>query len=264
MHEVQALDTLNFSNNLQAFANPKDIMKIPLFLATATLGFTCLTLSRAPAAEATNQAVRLVIVGDSTVCNWPETDSRRGWGMFIQEYLNNHFRVINLAKSGRSTKTFIKEGLWDKALKEHPDYVLIQFGHNDSHSPDKPESTDAKITYKDYLRQYIDDSRAIGAHPILVTPMCRRTFEAGGKLKDALLPYANAMKEVAMEKRVPLVGLHAASARLFEQPGQTASNALANEPGDATYFNEKGAKAMAGLVMQELPVVEPALKQDLK
>ena len=239
-------------------------MKISLFLLATALGLTSLTLSRAKAADATDQPVRMVIVGDSTVCNWPETDSRRGWGMYIQGYFNNNISVTNLAKSGRSTKTFIKEGLWAAVLKERPSYVLIQFGHNDSHSPDKPESTDAKTTYRDYLRQYIDDSRAIGAHPVLVTPMCRRTFAANGKLEDALLPYASTMKEVALEKKVPLVDLHTPSAQLFEQLGEAGSNELANKPGDATHFNEKGAKAMAGLVMQELPAVEPALKKYLK
>ena len=264
MPEVQTINSLNFSNNLRGFADTKGIMKILRLLAATTLGLAFLTLSRAPAADTTHQAIRMVIVGDSTVCNWPEQDSRRGWGMFIQGYFNNDLSVTNFAKSGRSTKTFITEGLWAGALKEQPGYVLIQFGHNDSHSPDKPESTDAKTTFKDYLRQYIDDSRAIGARPVLVTPMCRRTFGGDDRLKDALLPYANAMKEVAVEKRVPLVDLHAASARLFEQLGPTGSKALANEPGDATHFNEKGARAMAGLVMQELPAVEPSLKKYLK
>jgi lysophospholipase L1-like esterase len=206
----------------------------------------------------------MVIIGDSTVCNYPSNNPARGWGMFIQKYFNDNLKVINLARSGRSTKTFIKEGLWAKALKEKPDYVLIQFGHNDSHGPGHPESTDANTTYKEYLRQYIHDSRAIGAKPVLVTPMCRRIFAADGKLDDALLPYANAMKEVAAEKNVPLVDLHTASAGLFETLGPDGSKKLADKPGDATHFNEKGAVAMAELVMKKLPAVEPSLKPYLK
>jgi lysophospholipase L1-like esterase len=211
-------------------------------------------------AASTNGQVRLVIVGDSTVCNWPATDSRRGWGMFIQDYFQPDLKVINLAKSGRSTKTFIQEGLWSAALREKPAYVLIQFGHNDSHDPGRPEATDANTTYKDFLRQYIRDCRASGAMPILVTPMCRRTFEPDGRLKDALLPYAEAMKAVALEMKVPLVDLHTASAELFEQLGPAGSKKLANKPTDQTHFNEKGAKEMAALVMQQLPRVEPSLK----
>jgi lysophospholipase L1-like esterase len=237
--------------------------KTALFLIGMILGLAGKPL---PAAEpATNQPVRMVIVGDSTVCNYPEDSVRRGWGMFIQSYFNsNKLQVINLAWSGRSTKTFIKEGRWSEALKEKPDFVLIQFGHNDSHSPDRPEATDAKTDYQQYLRQYVDDSRAAGARPVVITPMCRRNFGTNGEVENALLPYANAMKVVAGEKQVPLVDLNTASVGLCNQLGPEASGALANEPKDTTHFNEKGARTMAGLVMQELPAVDPTLKKYLK
>jgi len=154
--------------------------------------------------------------------------------------------------------------LWKKALEERPDYVLIQFGHNDSHGPDKPESTDAATAYKDYLRRYIDDSRAIGASPILVTPMVRRTFDSAGKLIDGLAPYADAMKDVAIEKKVAVIDLHASSKALVETLGPDASAEMANKKGDATHFNEKGARAMADLVLKDLPTAEPKLKEYLK
>lgn len=239
-------------------------MKVTRWLATLLLALAACASGNAGAEVFTNQPLRLVIVGDSTVCNWPENDPRRGWGMYIQDYFNKEIQVINLARSGRSTKTFIQQGLWAKALQEKPAYVLIQFGHNDSHAPDRPESTDANTTYKEYLRQYIDESRAIGARPVLVTPMCRRNFEPDGKVKDALLPYANAMKEVATEKHVPLVDLNTASARLFDKLGPAESDKLANTPSDHTHFNEKGAKEMAALIMKELPTVEPSLQKYLK
>jgi lysophospholipase L1-like esterase len=171
--------------------------------------------------------------------------------------------VINLAAAGRSTKTFIQEGRWKKALDAKPDYILIQFGHNDSHAPDQPESTDAATTYKDYLRRYIDESRAIGAMPILVTPMVRRTFDSSGKLIDGLSPYADAMKDVAHEKNASVIDLHASSKALVEKLGPDASAAMANKKGDATHFNEKGARAMADLVLADLPTAEPKLKEYL-
>jgi lysophospholipase L1-like esterase len=226
-----------------------------------------------PAARAAGDPslpLRIVIVGDSTVCEYPATSAQRGWGHFIEEYFRDGtVKVINLAASGRSTKTFIKEGRWQKALAEKPDYVLIQFGHNDSHALDKPEATDAATDYKEYLRRYIDESRAIGATPILVTPMVRRNFDAQGKIAEgqparSLLAYANAMKEVGREKKVVVIDLHTSSLALAEKLGPTASLTLANKPGDSTHFNEKGARAMAGLVMQELPVVVPQLKKCLK
>jgi lysophospholipase L1-like esterase len=167
--------------------------------------------SALPAATTSgSDAVRLVIVGDSTVCNYPPTRPDRGWGMFIEEHCHN-VTVINLAAAGRSTKTFISEGRWKAALEQKPNYVLIQFGHNDSHTPDHPEATNAATDYKQYLRQYIDEARAIGAVPILVTPMVRRIFGPDGKLQDNLQPYADAMKEVATEKKVPVIDLHASS-----------------------------------------------------
>ena len=235
-------------------------MKKFLILSTFLASLGCL-IARADTAPAPKQ-VRMVIVGDSTVCIYPEDNVRRGWGMFIQGYFDtNKLQVINLAASGRSTKSFIKEGRWTKALNEKPDYVLIQFGHNDSHSPEKPEATDAKTAYRDYLRQYIDESRAIGAKPVLVTPMCRRTFDAAGHIKNDLAPYVEAMKAVAAEKKVPLVDLNSASVELCNKLGPKESESLANEAKDATHFNAKGAKEMARLVMEQLPNAEPSLKQ---
>jgi polygalacturonase/lysophospholipase L1-like esterase len=206
----------------------------------------------------------LVIIGDSTVCNYPKESGRRGWGQFIQNYFSDSLVVVNMARSGRSTKTFIQEGLWKEVLDLKPDYILIQFGHNDSHAPEKPESTDAQTDYQDYLRQYVDESRRIGAVPVLVTPMYRRVFDDSGHIRDNLLPYADAMKQVAKGKNVPLVDLNSASEKLYLEMGAERAPALANRPNDQTHFNQKGAKAMAELVMQQLPQVEDSLKTYLK
>lgn len=235
------------------------LMKTRLLLLATIFGLALFNAQAGPGVS--GRKVRMVIVGDSTVCNYPAKSIKRGWGMFIQRYFDtNDLQVINLALSGRSTKTFIKEGHWAAALKKKPDYVLIQFGHNDSHAPSRPEATDARTTYRQYLRQYIDESRAVGAHPVLITPMCRRNFKAG-RVVNALLRYAEAMKAVAKEKHVPLVDLNTASVELCNRLGPKGSEALADSPKDHTHFNAKGAKEMARLVMQQLPVVEPSLKQ---
>jgi lysophospholipase L1-like esterase len=207
--------------------------------------------------------LRIAIIGDSTVCDYPADKPECGWGMFVRDYFNDTVSVINLAKSGRSTKTFIAEGLWKKTLDAKPDVVLIQFGHNDSHAKERPEATDAATDYRENLRRYIDETRAANATPILVTPMVRRNFK-DGKLDDILTPYADAMKAVAAEKKVALIDLHASSAALVEKLGEEKSAEFANKPGDRTHFNEKGARAMAELVMKELPNVEPKLKARLK
>ena len=233
---------------------------------------TATLVSLAPRAAHASTPLRVVLIGDSTVCDYPATHTNRGWGQFIEErFKDGAVKVINLAAAGRSTKTFIQEGRWQKALEEKPDYVLIQFGHNDSHAPDKPESTDAATDYKDYLRRYIVESRAIGATPILVTPMVRRTFDAQGKITESqpppnrsLLFYVNAMREVGSERKVAVIDLHASSQALAEKLGPDASAEMANQKGDVTHFNEKGARAMADLVMRELPTAEPKLKEYLK
>ncbi len=213
------------------------------------------------AAEASAKAaIKIAIIGDSTVCDYPETSNIRGWGQFVAPYFEDSVTITNLAASGRSTKTFIKEGRWTRTLQAKPDYILIQFGHNDSHEKTKPEATDADTDYKEYLRQYITEARQAGATPILITPMHRRTFSKDGTMTQELLPYANAMKAVAKEKQVPLVDLQTSSGVLFEKLGDAASTDLNCELKDRTHFSPKGAKAIAELVVKELREVEPTLK----
>ncbi len=204
--------------------------------------------------------LRLVLVGDSTVCEYPEERPDRGWGQcFAECFQPGSVNVINHAAGGRSTKSFIKEGRWQKALAEHPDYVFIQFGHNDSHASEKPESTAAAGDFRDYLRQYIDDTRASGAEPILVTPMVRRTFDPEGHLQDNLAPFADAMKAVAREKNCALIDLYTSSRIFVEKLGVARVQSLANKPNDYTHFNEAGARAMAELIIKDLPAAEPKL-----
>lgn len=245
------------------------ISRIPLLLPA--LLWTVLTLFRAEGQTTGAEPVCLVVVGDSTVSQYPDKHSNRGWGMYLQEHFQDGaVKVVNLAAPGRSTKTFLSEGRWAKALAEKPDYLLIQFGHNDSHPSDRPEATEATGDYKENLRRYIDEARAAGATPILVTPMVRRTFDASGKIGDdpppsrPLSAYAQAMREIAAEKKVALIDLYASSKALAESLGPDASATMANKKGDVTHFNEKGARAMTDLVLKQLPAAEPKLGAWLK
>jgi len=206
----------------------------------------------------------IVIIGDSTVCDYPVEHASRGWGQFIAEYFMDTVRVRNHAAGGRSTKSFIAEGRWKRALEEKPDFVLIQFGHNDSHAKERPEATDAATDYRDFLRHYVAESRAAHATPIFIPPIHRRNFDADGKLQDILQPYADAMKAVAAEKKVPVIDLHTSSGALFQQLGKDHCPELANSPTDFTHFNEKGARAMAELVMKELPGTDARLAAELR
>lgn len=228
-----------------------------LAIFLSLLAMLAITKSAEPA------KLTIVIIGDSTVCDYPAEHACRGWGQFIAEHFKDSVRVANHAASGRSTKSFIAEGRWKRALGEKPDFVLIQFGHNDSHAKGRPEATDAAGDYRDFLRRYVDESRAANATPIFVTPMYRRTFNADGKLTDILQPYADAMKTVAAEKKVPVIDLHTSSGALFQKLGKEHCPELANAPADFTHFNENGARAMADLVMKELPGTDARLAAEL-
>jgi len=198
--------------------------------------------------------LRIAMAGDSTMSDYALDRPDRGWGMYVDTlFEEGTVTVTNFAKPGRSTKTFMQEGIWTKLKASRPDYVFIQFGHNDSHEPHLPESTDADRDYRSYLVQYIQEARAIGAKPILVTPMVRRTFNDDSTLKDNLRPYAESMEAIAKQTATPIIDLHSASWALIEPLGPSEAQRYANKPKDPTHFNETGAKAMAKLVADALP-----------
>src|SRR4051812_12597805 len=130
-------------------------------------------------------SVRIVLVGDSTV------NDEGGWGPGFRAAFGAEVAITNLAKNGRSSKSFRDEGLWAPALTAKADYILIQFGHNDVPGKGADRETDAATTYRANLARYIDEARAAGAKPVLVTSIVRRNFDADGKImRDSLVPYA--------------------------------------------------------------------------
>jgi lysophospholipase L1-like esterase len=211
-----------------------------------------------------SKTLRILVLGDSTVCTFPADSKLRGWGQMLDGSFKDHVGVISLAQSGRSSKSFITEGRLDGALAVKAQYALIQFGHNDSHAKTEPKATDANTDFKKYLRVYIDSFRKKGVEPVLVTPVRRRTFRADGALRDNLAPYAKAMKEVAAEQKVPVVDLHAASGALFLKLGDAGSADLNWSEKDRTHFSEKGARIMARLVLAGLVRIDHPLCAALK
>ena len=227
---------------------------------------TSSTLSAPPRIRRATTRTRLILVGDSTVCEQDLDSNYRGWGQYLFA-ASPRIEVINLARSGASTKTFLSEGLWEKALELRGDWILMQFGHNDSHAPDQPESTRAQGDYAANLRRFVTNARALDIEPILITPVRRFHFGADNRLierESALRPYAAAMRTVGAELSVPVVDLFAASTRFFESIGPCGANALSPEPGvDYSHFNESGARAIAALVEAELRAVAPAVVANL-
>ena len=245
-----------------------DMNRRGLILALAVLLPVAITSACLAADDAQREEpIRIVLIGDSTVASYPNPPQDRpdlaGWGQVFGECFNDRVTVSNHAQSGRSTKSFIAEGLWQKALDARGDYVFIQFGHNDSHTKDGKPVVDPDTAFPDYLRQYIDQSRAASAKPVLVTPVARRTF-VGGKIHTGLQPYADAMLKVGKEKDVPVIDLHAASMALFDRLGDERSADLTASVSDRTHFSRKGARAMARLVADALPKAVPELQPWLK
>lgn len=202
---------------------------------------------------------KILIIGDSTVSNYKETSLMRGWGQVFSEYFNDNLMIHNKALPGASTKTYLNKNRWNDAIALNPDYVLIQFGHNDSHAPEKPESTNAQTDYKVYLKKYINESREIKAKPILVTPMHRRIFNKG-KILPLLDPYAKAMHEVGKEMNVPVVKLHEESGIFFQSLGEEKCIPYFFSKKDRTHFSEKGAKVIAKMVAKRFVNECPELK----
>ena len=212
------------------------------------------------AKDVNEKKVRIVLVGDSTV-----TD-KAGWGTGFKQFLTNKAECINTAAGGRSSKSFIDENRWAQALELKGDYYLIQFGHNDEPGKGPQRQTDPNTTYREYMTRYVDESRAIGAKPILVTSLVRRQWDksGSGKIDSSLIPYVKTVKQIAKEKNVPLIDLHARSKELCEQWGKEKclefSPIKDNNQPDNTHLNAKGSLIFARLVVEELVNAVPELK----
>jgi lysophospholipase L1-like esterase len=178
------------------------------------------------------RAVKIILVGDST------TAVHSGWGgSFCALHVTSFAACVNMARGGRSTRSYREEGSWKLVLAEarsrgfEDTWILIQFGHNDQ--PGKPgRSTDLATEFPANLRGYVAEALKAGAHPVLLTPLARRQFVAG-QLQNDLAPWAAAVVQVAAEKHVPVVDLNALSARAVQEMGPIAANKLAQTPPSA-------------------------------
>ncbi|MCB1277159.1 rhamnogalacturonan acetylesterase [Prosthecobacter sp.] len=205
---------------------------------------------------------RIALAGDSTV-----TD-KAGWGAAFAKLLGPNAECLNFAGGGQSSKSFRDTGNWKKVIDSKPAFVLIQFGHNDMPGKGPKRETDPATTYPENLGRFIDEARAVGAQPILVTSLTRRTF-IDGKIRGELKPWADAATKVAAEKKVPLIDLFTRSVDLHNKMGPTESDKF-NPPGkdakttDHTHLNAHGAEIIAGIIAEELRKVAPDCAKLLK
>ena len=235
---------------------------IPFFVAL-------LLMSLAP----DQKKIKIFLAGDSTMSikaekNFPET----GWGMPFIHFWNENLMVVNKAKNGRSTKTFLSEGLWKQIMDEATagDYVFIQFGHNDE-VKSKVNSYTTPEEFTSNLRKYIGDAREKKMIPVLMTPVARRKFDAAGKIEQTHQEYSALVLKVAAEEKLLFIDLDAQSMQLYQQFGVENSKLLFCQlkPGehpnypdgkdDNTHFNELGARLIAQLVLKEIRTTIPDL-----
>jgi lysophospholipase L1-like esterase len=156
--------------------------------------------------------VKIVLVGDSTVA------TGGGWGPGFCVDFSPNVTCVDDALNGRSSKSFIDEGAWKKALDEHGDYYLIQFGHNDQKTIPALH-TDPDTTFAANLHRYIADVRAIGAVPVLVTSLSRRNYKDGVLLED-LTAYADATRKVGADEHITVVDLNQMSVAMLKRMTQ--------------------------------------------
>ena len=205
------------------------------------------------------QVITIFTIGDSTMANKPLEggNPERGWGQMLSRYFSEEIVIDNHAVNGRSSKSFIDEGRWDKVLAKlkKGDYVFIQFGHNDE-KPDEKRHTDPGTTFDANLKRFVEEARAKGAIPVLFNSIVRRNFgeanadavakavvqddiregidpnvpqaevKTGARLIDTHGAYLDSPRNVARELEVPFVDLNRVTHNLVEQMGPEASKQL--------------------------------------
>jgi lysophospholipase L1-like esterase len=231
--------------------------------AAAALGAIALissaSLSRSKTPRDDQAHVRIVLVGDSTVAE----DS--GWGPGFRRLAREGAEVVNIAANGRSSKSFMDEGLWAKALAARGQYYLIQFGHNDEPGKGPERETEPNTTFRTFMSRYVDESRRAAATPILVTSLVRRIFNADGTIKTTQTPYVEVVRALASEKHVPLIDLFAISRADAEHAGDDVWADLSprDDKGhiDRTHLNAKGSDVVGRMVADALVRAVPELQR---
>lgn len=231
-------------------------------------------------ASAQKSPIVVFLAGDSTMAE--KTADKRpetGWGEYLQsQFDGSRVKIENHAQNGRSTKSFIAEGRWQKIVEslKKGDYVFIEFGHNDE-KLDKPGTgAAANGEYRDNLIRFVKDVRAKKAFPVLLTPVMRRRFDEKGEFFDTHGEYPDAVRKVAAEMKVPLIDMHRESEAVIKKLGVEDSKKLflilkqgeyPNYPKgieDNTHFSSFGAEQMAKIAAAEIQKQKIKLRKYLK
>lgn len=252
--------------------------------------------------KADKSKLTIFMIGDSTMANKNITggNPERGWGMMLPGFFSEDILIDNHAVNGRSSKSFIDEGRWDKVLSKMKkgDYVFIQFGHNDEKA-DTTRHTVPGGSFDDNLRRFVNETRARGGKPVLFNSIVRRNFvqpldasiskdtrhdagstdkpEEGDTLFDTHGAYLESPRSVAAELNVPFIDMNRLTHELVQNMGAQASKQLFMwvEPNivpafpkgreDNTHLNINGGRIVAGLaadaIAETLPELAPHVRK---
>ncbi|MBP3331395.1 MAG: rhamnogalacturonan acetylesterase [Tidjanibacter sp.] len=213
----------------------------------------------------------LYIIGDSTVAQ--NSGKIVGWGSPIADMFDTtRINVVNKARGGRSSRTYLNEGLWQEVcdMLKPGDFVLMGFGHNDGNPQGrgsamggyseettevtKPDGTTELVhTFGWYMTKFVRDAKEKGATPILFSQIPWRELY-DGKSKRSDKTFGKWLGEIAEAEQVQYVDLNSMVADKYEAMGQEAVNAFF--PGDHTHTNIEGATLNAQTMIEGLQQLE--------
>ncbi len=214
-----------------------------------------------------NQSRTIYIAGDSTVQTYKASDApQQGWGAFLGEHMPEGVTVSNHAIAGRSSKSFYDNGRLDTILNaiKKDDYLLIQFGINDSAStkPERYAPTCGQVpgtagSFEDYMAKYIEGAKNKGAKPILVTTVIGLKSYKDGKFQTSYGNYCDSMKKLGAYYQIPVIDLNTLMVNHYNSIGYDAAYkyhmvSTGNGSTDMTHFTETGARAVAKLVAEDM------------
>lgn len=224
------------------------------------------------------EGATLFLIGDSTVkhAKGMGDGGRWGWGDLISRYFDTtKISIRNEALGGTSSRTFMNRGRWAAVLPQikKGDYVMIQFGHNDSSPLDdsarargtiKGNGDESRVifnpitkqqeevhTYGWYIRKFITDIKAKGATPIVCSLIPRNSW-SNGKVNRSVDSYAQWVQEAAKAENVFFIDLNKISSDHYDEVGEAKVRATYFNTTDATHTIEAGALLNAQSVVRGL------------
>lgn len=237
--------------------------------AESGTGATTLAAAEAPP--------KVLLMGGSTMATFPPERPVRGWGQWLPVFFTDPAMIDNRARSGRSSKSFIDQGLWDALIRDlrSGDYLIICFGTNDS-ANDPARYTAPRGEFRDNMLRFLRETRAKGGVPVLATSVARRVWNERGEFVEPPSEWVAVTRELAASERVPLLELRGRTVALERSLGPEGSRLLhlhlpagkyaayPNGAKDDTHYGDHGAARIAELAADEIRRIGLPLARWLK